>query len=136
MDPKKCFQDLISENTLILLRDRPCLELVIVPVICRLSSSCRTNAGIGLKAIDRYRPKGVLGKGVGKNKNASEMCQKSARDASQMRQNVSCLLGKDERSKMRQKCVDHLSGRTPFGRYQINSSRKVLKIIGPALSGI
>ena len=29
-DPKKCFQELISEKLLILLRDRPCLELIIV----------------------------------------------------------------------------------------------------------
>ena len=49
---------------------------------------------------------------------------------SKMRQNESCLLGKEERSKMRQKCVkiasemrqkcaEHLWGRTPFGRYRI-----------------
>ena len=29
-DPEKCFQELISEKLLILLRDRPCLELIIV----------------------------------------------------------------------------------------------------------
>ena len=29
-DPEKCFQELISEKLLILLRDGPCLELVIV----------------------------------------------------------------------------------------------------------
>ena len=29
-DPEKCFQELISQTLLILLRDRPCLELIIV----------------------------------------------------------------------------------------------------------
>ena len=29
-DPEKCFQELISEELLIVLRDRPCLELIIV----------------------------------------------------------------------------------------------------------
>ena len=29
-DPEKCFQELISEKLLILLRDGPCLELIIV----------------------------------------------------------------------------------------------------------
>ena len=29
-DPEKCFQELISQNLLILLRDRSCLELIIV----------------------------------------------------------------------------------------------------------
>ena len=29
-DPEKCFQELISEKLMILLRDRPCLELIIV----------------------------------------------------------------------------------------------------------
>ena len=31
-DPEKCFQELISEKLLILLRDRPCLELIIVSI--------------------------------------------------------------------------------------------------------
>ena len=42
-DPEKCFQELISEKLVILLRDGLCLELIIVPVIFRLCSSCRTN---------------------------------------------------------------------------------------------
>ena len=29
-DPEKCFQELISQKLLILLRDRPCLELILV----------------------------------------------------------------------------------------------------------
>ena len=29
-DPEKCFQELISEKSLIFLRDGPCLELIIV----------------------------------------------------------------------------------------------------------
>ena len=29
-DPEKCFQELISEKLQILLRDRPCLEIIIV----------------------------------------------------------------------------------------------------------
>ena len=29
-DPDKCFRELISEKLLILLRDRPCLEFIIV----------------------------------------------------------------------------------------------------------
>ena len=66
----------------------------------------------------RYRPKGVFGKGVGNSQNASEM-----------RQNGSCFIGKRGTSKMRQKsvkiaskmrqkCAEHLWGRTPFGRYR------------------
>ena len=46
----------------------------------------------------RYRPKGVFGKGVGNNKNVSEMRQKCVKMGL-------VLLGKDECSKMRQKCV-------------------------------
>ena len=50
----------------------------------------------------------------------SGMRQKCVRNASKMRQNGSCFIGKGERSKMRQKCVkkcaEHLWGRTPFGR--------------------
>ena len=42
-DPEKCSQELISEKLLILLRDRPCLELFLFPVIFRLCASCRTN---------------------------------------------------------------------------------------------
>ena len=30
VDPEKCFQEFISEKLLILLRDGPCLELIIV----------------------------------------------------------------------------------------------------------
>ena len=70
----------------------------------------------------RYRPKGVFGKGVGNS-------QKCVRNASEMRQNGSCFIGKRGTSKMRQKsvkiasemrqkCAEHLWGRTPFGRYR------------------
>ena len=50
------------------------------------------------KTGNRYRPKGVLGKGVGNNKNASEMRQKCVKMGL-------ALLGNEERSKMRQTCV-------------------------------
>ena len=70
----------------------------------------------------RYRPKGVFGKGIGNSTNASEMRQKYVKVGL-------VLLGKDKRSKMRQKCVkilskmrqkcaEHLCGRTPLGRYR------------------
>ena len=42
-----------------------------------------------LRILNRYRPKGVLRKGVGKNKNASEMRQKYVKNAP----NVSCFIG-------------------------------------------
>ena len=84
---------------------------------------------MGLDAFFRYCSKGVLGNGVGNNKNASEMRQKAVRNASEMCQNGSCLIGKrgtfqnaskmsQKCVKMRQKCAEHLWGRTPFGRYQ------------------
>ena len=62
----------------------------------------------------RYRPKGVFGKGVG---NASEMRQKCVRNASKMRQNGSCFIGKRGTSKMRQKSVKIASKMrgTPLG---------------------
>ena len=63
--------------------------------------------------ILRYRPKGVVGKGVGNSRNASEMRQKCVKMGL-------VLLGKEERSKMRQKsvnvskmhqkCAEHLGG--------------------------
>ena len=53
--------------------------------------------------ICRYRSKGVFGKGVGNSKNVSEMRQKCVKNASKM---ALVLLGKEERSKMRQKCVN------------------------------
>ena len=70
-----------------------------------------------------YRPKGVFRKGVGNSKNASEMRQKCVKMGL-------VLLGKEERSKMRQKwvkiaskmrqkCAEHLWRRTPFGRYRL-----------------
>ena len=70
---------------------------------------------IGSERKVRHRPEGVFGKGVSNSKNASEM-----------RQSVSLFYwGKEERSKMRQKCVKLASdaqstfgGRTPFGRYR------------------
>ena len=53
-----------------------------------------------------YRPKGVLGKGVGNSKNASEMRQKCVKNAP-----------KEERSKTRQTCVKNASKMrgTPLG---------------------
>ena len=78
---------------------------------------------------NRYRPKGVFGIGVGNSQNASEMRQKCVKMGL-------VLLGKEERpkcvrnpskiaSKMRQKCAEHLWGRTPFGQYR----KKTLKLI-------
>ena len=83
----------------------------------------------GMSEEIRYRPKGVFGKGVGNSQNASEMRQKCVKNASEMRQNGSCFIGKRGTfkmrqksvkiaSKMRQKCAEHLWGRTPFGRYR------------------
>ena len=57
------------------------------------------------------------------------MHQKCVRNTSKMRQNGSCFIGKRGTSKMRQKsvkiastmrqkCAEHLWGRTPFGRYR------------------
>ena len=47
-----CFQELISERLLILLRDRPCLESIIVSSYFLLVSSCRTQiTEISLTAI-------------------------------------------------------------------------------------
>ena len=73
----------------------------------------------------RCRPKGVFGKGVSNRKNASEMRQKCVKNASKW----VFSLGKEECSKirqncvklaprMRQKCTEHLWGRTVFGRYR------------------
>ena len=57
----------------------------------------RTDGSYGFGNNCRYRPNGVLGKGVGNNENASE-------NASKMRQNGSCFFGgKEERSKISQK---------------------------------
>ena len=75
------------------------------------------------RLVLRYRPKGVFGKGVVNSKNASEMRQKCVKMGL-------VLLGKEEGSRMRQKCVkiaskmrqkcaEHLWGRTPFGRYRV-----------------
>ena len=63
-----------------------------------------------LRCQIRYRPKGVLGKGVGNDKNASEM-----------RQNVSCFIGKrgtfPKASKVSLRCVKNVSEMrgTPLG---------------------
>ena len=71
--------------------------------------------------VFRYRPKGVFGKGVGNSKNASEMRQKCVRNASKMRQNGSCFIGKrgtlQNVSEMRQNCVKNASKMrgTPLG---------------------
>ena len=76
------------------------------------NSNLGSNPGI---RIFRYRPKGVLGKGVGNNKNASEMRQKCAGLVllAMGKRNVpKCVRNT---SKMRQRCAEHLWGRTPFG---------------------
>ena len=67
--------------------------------------------------MSRYRPKDVFGKGVGKSQNASEMRQKCVKNASEMRQNGSCFIGKRGTSKMRQNCIKNESKmrRTPLG---------------------
>ena len=65
-----------------------------------------------LHRFSRYRPKkGVLGKGVGNNKNASEMRQKCVKNAPKS------VLFNEERSKMRQKYVINASRMrgTPLG---------------------
>ena len=67
--------------------------------------------------FSRYRPKGVFRKGVGNSQNASEMRQKYVKNASEMRQNGSCFIGKRGTSKMRQKSVNIASKMrgTPLG---------------------
>ena len=74
-----------------------------------LSQAVAVNSCDGL-----YRPKGVFGKGVGNSKNAPETRQKCVRNASKMRQNGSCFIGKrgtfQNASKLRQKCAEHLGG--------------------------
>ena len=54
--------------------------------------------GPGTGGLDRYRRKGVLGKGVGNNRNASEMRQKYVK----MRQDGSCFIGTRVRAGFRQ----------------------------------
>ena len=68
---------------------------------------------VGPSLNDRYRPKGVFGKGVGNSQNSSEMRQKCVKMGL-------VLLGKEERpkcvrnpSKLRQKCVKN--ARNTFG---------------------
>ena len=61
----------------------------------------------------QYRPKGFLGKKLSaitrmRQKCVSQICAKICL----------VLLGKEDVPKMRQKCAEHLWGRTPFGRYQ------------------
>ena len=51
-DPENCFRALISEKLLILLRDRPCLELISLPVIFGFALLAGQITGIGLKAIN------------------------------------------------------------------------------------
>ena len=97
---------------------------------CTVSSHGYRSLCCFLEILDRYRPKGVFGKGVGNSKNASEMRQKCVKNASEMRQNGSSFIGKRGTSKMRhkcvkiaskmrQKCAEHLWWRTPFGRYRL-----------------
>ena len=92
------------------------------------------------KATDN-RPKPTQIKGAQKvfSEKASaiaRMRQKCIKNASEMRQNGSCFIGKRGTSKMRQKSVkfaskmrqkyaEHLWGRTPFGRYRSKTDSKL-----------
>ena len=80
------------------------------------------------RTMVRYRPKGVFGKGVANSKKRQKCVKKCVRKCVRMRQNGSSSIGKRGTykmrqkcvkiaSKMRQKCAEHLWGRTPFGRY-------------------
>ena len=91
-------------------------------------SACGCLEGSETGRILGIPSKRCFGKGVGNRKNASEMLQKSVKMGL-------VLLGKEERSKMRQKCVkiaskmrqncaEHLWRRTPFGRCR-NTVRRV-----------
>ena len=66
-----------------------------------------------------YRPKGVLGKGVGNNKNASEMRQTCAKMGR-------VLLGKEE---MSQKCVKN-ARKTFGGEHRLDDTEKKVQDIG------
>ena len=57
-DPEKCFQELLSDTLLFLLRDRPCLECFLFPVILRVALLAGQITGIRLKAID-FSKKGL-----------------------------------------------------------------------------
>ena len=71
-----------------------------------------------LPSFSRYRPEGVFGKGIGNSKNASEMRQKCIQNASEMRQNGSCIIRKKRNvqnaSEICQNCVKN--ARNIFGR--------------------
>ena len=71
-DPETCFQELMSEILLILLRDRPCLKLSIVPETFRLCSSCRT------KAMDPPFPEIVAARTVGVYQWVQDKCKSLA----------------------------------------------------------
>ena len=64
----------------------------------------------------------------------TRMRQKCVRNASKIHQNGSCLIGKrrtfQSASEIRQKCAEHLWGRTPFGRYR-SSTRTLLEVRVP-----
>ena len=66
--------------------------------------------GTAFRGKSRYRPKGVHGKGVGDVRNGSEMRQKSVKNAPKW---VLVLLVKEQRSKMRQKCVKNTFLKNP-----------------------
>ena len=51
-DPEKCFRELISEKLLILLRDRPCLELIIISSHFQAFLFLQKITEISLKAIN------------------------------------------------------------------------------------
>ena len=76
-------------------RSPPPLRVTTKPI----HHNCNGRALVGIKK------KGVFGKGVGNSQNASETRQKCVRNASKMRQNGSCFIGKRGTSKMRQKSV-------------------------------
>ena len=94
---------------------------------CRLKTlACQ---GLCVGPSNRYRPKGVFGKASA----IARMRQKCVRNASEMRQNGSFFLRKEERSKcvrnaskLRQKRAEHLWGRTPFRRCPSTVSCTVL----------
>ena len=61
----------------------------------------------------------------------TRMRQKSVRNASKMLQNKSCFIVKEECFKMRLKWAEHLSGRTPFGRYRVSMFSHFQRIFVP-----
>ena len=84
----------------------------------------------------RYRPKGVIGKGVGNSQNASEMRQKCVRNASEMRQkcvkNASCFIGKKRNIP---KCVTPLGENTFWTIPEFGKGSKLWKTVRMTTKG-